>query len=290
MDPGLAVAVLAACVWGTYLYVLKRYFPNYSASVIVVVVHPIAIALYLPVAFATLPAGGPSPTRLLAVGGPGVALIAVANSLAFVAFVRAIAVGEISYVAPISKIVPVFVLPLEILLLGEFLTPLQLAGVALATVAVYVANFQGGAWLDPVRRAAGSRAAGFALLSAALFAVGDVGRRVTLQELAVPPSVFVIALLGGMALLLAPHAARNWPDDLRGELPKVLGAGALVAVGEHTTAVAFSLLPASIASPVINVQAVVAVLLGGVLLREEALALGLLAAALAVGGVTLIAL
>jgi drug/metabolite transporter (DMT)-like permease len=102
--------------------------------------------------------------------------------------------------------------------------------------------------------------------------------------------VFVIALLGGMALLLAPHAARNWPDDLRGELPKFLGAGALVAVGEHTTAVAFSLLPASIASPVINVQAVVAVLLGGVLLREEAFAFRLLAAALAVGGVTLIAL
>ena len=120
-----------------------------------------------------------SPVRLLLEAGPGIALIVVANSLAYVAFIRAIDIGEISYVTPIGKIVPVFVLPMEILLLGELLTPLQLAGVALATVAVYVANFQGGAWIEPIRRAAHSRAAQFALLSTALFAIGDVGRRVT---------------------------------------------------------------------------------------------------------------
>jgi drug/metabolite transporter (DMT)-like permease len=290
MDPGLVVAVLAACVWGAYLFALKRYFPTYSASVIVVVVHPIAIALYLPVAIGTMPAAGPSPVQILLDGGVGIAVIVVANSLAFMAFIRAIAVGEISYVAPISKIVPVFVLPIEILLLGEFLTSLQLAGVVLATVAVYVANFQGGAWLAPLRRAVHSRAAQFALLSAALYAVGDVGRRVTLQELAVPPPLLVIALLGGMAIVLAPQAARTWPGGVREDLPKFLAAGVAVALGEHTTAVAFSVLPASIASPVINTQAIVAVVLGGLVLREEAFALRLLAAALAVCGVTLIAI
>ena len=93
-----------------------------------------------------------------------------------------------------------------------------------------------------------------------------------------------------MALLLAPLAALNWSGDVRGELPKFLGAGAFVALGEHATAVAFSLLPASIASPIINVQAVIALLLSGILLREEAFALRLLAAALAAHGVTLIGL
>lgn len=290
MDMGLAVAVLAAFVWGSYLFALKRYFPSYSASVIVAVVHPLAIALYLPVAVGSMPAAGPSPLRLLLDGGVGIAVIVVSNSLAFMAFIRAIAVGEISYVAPISKIVPVFVLPLEILLLGEHLTSLQLAGIALATVAVYVANFQGGAWLAPLRRAAHSRAAGFALLSAALYAVGDVGRRVTLQELAVPPSLLVVALLGGMAVVLAPQAIRTWPGGVREDLPKFLVAGAVVAAGEHTTMIAFSILPASIASPIINTQAIVAVVLGGLVLREESFALRLLAAALAVCGVTLIAI
>lgn len=56
MDPGLGIAVLAAVVWGVYLFVLKRYFPAYPASVIVVV-HPIAIGLELPVTLASLPAG-----------------------------------------------------------------------------------------------------------------------------------------------------------------------------------------------------------------------------------------
>lgn len=54
--------------------------------------------------------------------------------------------------------------------------------------------------------------------------------------------------------------------------------------------IAFSTLPASIASPIINTQAIVAVVLGGLVLREEAFALRLLAAALAVCGVTLIAI
>jgi drug/metabolite transporter (DMT)-like permease len=52
----------------------------------------------------------------------------------------------------------------------------------------------------------------------------------------------------------------------------------------------FADLPASLASPVINTQAVVAVGLGGVLLGEEALRIRLVAAAFAVAGVTLITL
>ncbi|MFC6903670.1 DMT family transporter [Halalkalicoccus tibetensis] len=286
MDPGLLASVLAALLWGSYLFALKRYFSGYSASVITVVVHTIAIALYAPVAIASVP---PDALGTLAAGGPGLATIVVANALAFVAFIRAIEAGEISYVAPISKIVPVFVLPLEIVLLGEYLTPVQISGVVLATLAVYVANFTGGSLLDPIRQALRSPAAGFALLSAALYAVGDVGRRVTLQELALPTELFVVGLLGGMVVVLSPHAARSW-TPIRGDLPKFLAAGLLVAVAEHLTALAFSLVPASIASPIINTQAIVAVVLGGVLLREAAFRTRLVAAVLAVIGVTLIAL
>lgn len=286
MDPGLLASVLAALLWGIYLFALKRYFAGYSASVIIVVVHTIAIALYLPVAATAVP---PEALGSLVSGGPGLAVIVVANSLAFIAFIEAIDAGEISYVAPISKIVPAFVLPIEIVLLGEYLTPIQLFGVVLTTLAVYVANFTGGSLLDPIRYALGSRAAGFALLSAALYAVGDVGRRVTLQELALPPELLVLGLLGGMVIVLSPLAARSW-EGVGDDLPKFLAAGVLVAVAEHLTALAFSLVPASIASPIINTQAIVAVVFGGVLLREEAFRTRLVAAVLAVVGVTLIAL
>ncbi|MCL7416927.1 MAG: DMT family transporter [Halalkalicoccus sp.] len=286
MSLGLVASVLAALLWGSYLFALKRFFSNYSASVIIVVVHSIAITLYLPVALTTVPRGA---VGALVDGAPGLATIVLTNSLAFMAFIRAIEAGEISYVAPISKIVPAFVLPIEIVFLGAYLTPVQLFGVALVTLAVYVANFTGGSLLEPIRYAARSRAAGFALLSAALYAVGDVGRRVTLQELALPPGLLVLGLLSGMALVLSPLAVRTW-DGIDGDAPKFLAAGLLVAVAEHLTALAFSLVPASVASPIINTQAVVAVVLGGVLLDERAFRTRLIAAALAVCGVGLIAL
>jgi len=37
-----------------------------------------------------------------------------------------------------------FVLPMEVLLLGEVLAPVQVAGVVVATAAVYVANYEPG--------------------------------------------------------------------------------------------------------------------------------------------------
>jgi drug/metabolite transporter (DMT)-like permease len=85
-------------------------------------------------------------------------------------------------------------------------------------------------------------------------------------------------------------AIKNRPGLPRKNLPKFVAAGAIVAVGEHLTTVAFGALPASIASPIINTQAIVAVVLGGILLGERHFRLRLVAAVLAVVGVTLLSL
>jgi len=66
--------------------------------------------------------------------------------------------------------------------------------------------------------------------------------------------------------------------------------GGVLAAGEYVTTLAFALVPASIASPIINTQAIIAVLLGGILLGEQYFRTRLLAALLAVVGVTMIAL
>jgi hypothetical protein len=62
-----------------------------------------------------------------------------------------------------------------------------------------------------------------------------------------------------------------------------------VTLGEHVTSLAFTALPSSVASPLINIQAVVAVVLGGLGLRESAFGARLLAAGLAVASVPLVA-
>lgn len=76
----------------------------------------------------------------------------------------------------------------------------------------------------------------------------------------------------------------------RRDAPKFLAGGALVALGEHLTTVAFAALPASVASPVINTQAIIAVVLGGIVLGERYFRIRLVAALLAVVGVGMIAL
>jgi drug/metabolite transporter (DMT)-like permease len=287
---GLLSAVAAAFVWGGYLFALKRYFDGYPATVLTVLVNAFAVLWYLPLTLTRVPPGAVPTAGDLGLSGFGVLVVTVvATAVAFVVFLRALTLGDVSYVAPINKLVPVFVLPLEVGILQQALDALEIAGVFVATTAVYVANYRRGALLDPLRRAAGSRPAQLALLSAACYAVSDLGKRVVLQELRVPIELWVPALLVGVLVVLLPSALRSWPAGLLADLPKFALAGALVAVGEHVTSLAFAAIPASIASPIINTQAVVAVLLGGIVLREAQFRVRLVAAGLAVAGVTLIA-
>ena len=287
--PGIAYAVAAAFVWGGYIFALKRYFSPYPGTVLTVGINAAAVAWYLPI---TATRGGfgrlPSPGEIWLVEVAVTLGTVVATAAAFLLFLRALDLGEVSYVAPISKIIPVFVLPIEVLVLHQRLTPIQVTGVVVATLAVYVANYRRGPLFAPLRKAATARSAQFALASAACFALGDVGKRLVLQEYGIPLTVWVPFLLGGVLVVVLPLAIREWVP-LRGALPRFVLAGGGVAVAEHATSLAFSLVPASIASPIINTQAVVAVVLGGILLREEAFGIRLAAAGLAVVGVGLIA-
>jgi drug/metabolite transporter (DMT)-like permease len=290
ISPGIGYAVAAAFVWGTYIFVLKRFFSGYPGTVLTVVVNAVAVAWYLPIAVPRVRAAGlPAPAAFSAVDVGVVVGTVLATAAAFLIFLRALAIGEVSYVTPINKIVPVFVLPIEVLLLHQRLTAVQVAGVVVATLAVYIANYRTGSLLDPLRKAATARPAQLALLSAACYAVSDVGKRVALQELSIQPELWVPTLLLGVLVVVLPLALREWVP-VREDLPKFAVAGAGVAVGEHVTSLAFQQIPASIASPIINTQAIVAVVLGGVVLRERAFATRLVAAGLAVCGVGLIAL
>lgn len=290
MDLGLAYSVVAALLLGAYLYAIKRYFEPYPSVVYVLLVEAAAFGWYLPIALFTfdgplLPAGAGIELPVVAVG------VSLLTAVALLSFVAALRRGAVSYVAPISKLVPVFVLPIEVLVLGEILSPLQVAGVLTATVAVYVANYEPGELLEPFRRALVTPAAQLALLSAATFGVVDVGKRYLMQELSLAPQVFLPVMFGLVSLSVAPIAfRREWPDRTRRDLPRFLAAGLIVAVANHIVLLAFQLVPASIASPIVNTQAVVAVILGGVLLREENFGIRLVAAGLAVGGIAMIAL
>jgi drug/metabolite transporter (DMT)-like permease len=290
MEPAIGVAVLAALVWGGYIYLLKRSFARYPHAWLLVVFYIFAVLWYLP---AVAVEADRVVESAAAFGLPELGILvwtAFTTVAALLLFLKALAAGEVSYVTPINKIVPVFVLPIEILLLGQVLTPLQVLGVVVATFAVYVANYDSAGLFRPIAKAANSRPAQLALLSAVCFAVGDVGRRVALQDLAIAERLWVPLFFGTMTVMLLPMAVTQRPSLSRQEIPKFVAVGALVALGEHLTTLSFGALPASIASPIINTQAIVAVVLGGILLGERHFRLRLLAAVLAVVGVALLSL
>lgn len=288
MAAGLFYALAAAFLWGSYLFGLKRYFAAYPGAVVIVLVDGLALCLYLPVstAIAGVPAVPAFDAGLVALIVAAIALAA----LGFLTFLRALASGDVSLVAPVSKIVPVFVLPLEVLFFDEFFGPLQVAGIVVVTAGVYLANYQGGGVFTPLENLVSSRAVQFALVSAACYAVSDLAKRVVLQDAGVPIRLWVPLQLGGIALLVLPLALRHWPAGVVADLPKFLVFAVVVALAQQATAVTFAVTSASVASTIINLQAVIAVVLGGVVLGEEHLRTRLAAAALAVVGVGLIAL
>jgi drug/metabolite transporter (DMT)-like permease len=285
LDPGFAYAVLAALLWGTFLYVNKRYFPEYPSAAFMAATFALAAVWHLPVTIERRS----EPVALSLADWAFVAWTVLALAVGLLLLFRALGVGDVSYVAPISKTTPAFVVPIEVALLGQRLSALQVGGVVLATLAVYVANYRGQGLLAPLRTAVSARPAQLALASAATLGVLNVSQRVVLQEIGLDPMVWLPVKLGGAAVLLAPVAVRTPLPDLRADLPKLLAAGALLAAGEHAIVRAFDALPASLASPVVSTQAIVAVLLGGVLLGEKYLRVRLAAAAVAALGVVLIA-
>ena len=285
LPPGILVALAAAVPWGVYVSAAKRYFDGVPATTLTVLVNGFALAWYVPVAATRVsPADLPAPSALGIAGALALVGSVVGIGAGYVLSIEALALGELSYVVPINRTVPLFVLPLELVLLDAVVPPLAVAGILVVTFGVYVANYRGGDPVEPLRRAATSHPARLALLSAAAYAVGDVSKRAALDRVGPPPEALVPVVLGGVALLFLPAAVRSWPDE-RPEVGVFVAVGLLVAVAEHLTTLAFAALPASIAAPVVNTQAVVAVLLGGRVLGEERLGGRLAAAALAVFGI-----
>jgi drug/metabolite transporter (DMT)-like permease len=283
--------VAAALIFGVYLFVYKHSFDGLPSTVYVAAIEVLGLGWYATIAALTWPAGEPivppglGTTAVVALVGV-CAVLAAANLIS----IHALKLGDVSYVAPLNKLAPAFVFPIELVVLAASPAPLQVVGLAVAVVAIYVANYEGGTPLTPFRRAASYRPAQLALVGAALFAVSDVGQRALLTRTELAPQAVALATFVGVPLAVLPFALPrvDWPT-LRPALPGIAALAGLFAVGVHLTTISFAVAPASVVSPIVNTQAVVAVLLGGVILREDGLARRFAAAVLAVGGVALIA-
>jgi drug/metabolite transporter (DMT)-like permease len=215
-----------------------------------------------------------------------------------VASVRALQVGEVSYVAPLSKLAPPVVLLVEVVGLGERLSPPQVVGLCAATVGVYLLEGTDGAdgeaagALGPIRRLVDSTPARLALAAAVLIGVADVGKRVLLADATVAPPTLVAVTLAGLTVGTLPIGLRRW--EARPKRPSawlgLIAVGLVLATADHLTALALATTPASVVVPVLSGQALVAVVLGGRLLGETATRRRFVATASTSLGIVLVAL
>lgn len=115
-------------------------------------------------------------------------------------------------------------------------------------------------------------------------------QRFVLQELGIDPPLWVLATRGGIALLLVPFAFRATTiTEIRSHWRGFVVVGLLNVGLAHFASVAFDQVSASIASPLVNTQSIVAVALGDLILREGVIRYRALGVLLAVAGITFIA-
>jgi drug/metabolite transporter (DMT)-like permease len=291
----LSGPVLAGCsmaITGCYLVAYKRYFVEYPTLLYLGIVEAAALAWYLLIGWGldrgvpvALPPGIGVPGLLLLVG------VVAATVGAAIASVRALQSGDVSYVAPLTQLAPPVVLGVEVALLDLAVSPLQVAGLALATAGVYVLNRDGPGLLEPFVRVVRLRPARLALLSAGLIGLADVGRRVLLSTVALPPRTLVAVTLAGLTLGTLPFGIRRWDARPTGgrAWAGLAVAGFALAAGDHLTALALVVSPASVVVPILSGRAVVAVILGGELLGEPDVGRRSLAAVVTAVGIALVA-
>ncbi len=292
MVTGITLAGCSMLLTGGYLVAFKRYFADYPALLYLGLVEGGALCWYVAIGWGLgrgLPTlVSPSLDIMTAAILLGVVVTTVA---AAVASISALKLGDVSYVAPLSELAPPIVLGIELLFLGVRLSILQIVGLIVVTAGVYLLNIDTGGLFDPLVRVVRHRPAQLALASAALIGIADVGKRIVLSELAVPPQTLVAATLAGLTIGTLPLGLRRWearPRTIR-SWTGLLGMALILAVAEHLTALALTTTPASVISPILSGQAIVAVVLGGSLLGETAVGRRTIATVLTAAGIGLIA-
>ena len=275
----LALALTASALWGLADFLGGLYSRRMSAILVLLVSQATGLAGAIALALA-LGAGAPD-ARVLAGG----ALAGVGTAVGLAAFYRALAVGTMSIVAPITATgaaIPVLVG----FVLGEVPSALQGAGMAIAVVGVVMASRAAD---QPGKSGgAGDRGVGLALLAALGIGLGLVGLDAA-AESGVLWAVIVTRTVAGSALVLAVLATRTAMRIGARDLPALALIGALDAGAVGMLALATTTGLLGVVSVLGSLYPVSTVVLAQLVLRERLSAVQAIGVAAALAGVLLIA-
>lgn len=242
-------------------------------------------------------AGGPAmpgPEFALALAVSG-GINAAATPMIMVALKR----SDLSLVAPVTSLTPLFMLATGAVVLGEFPGPAGLVGVAVIVAGAYllsVSEVRAGP-LAPLRALLRDPGARAMLVVAFLYSISAAYDKVGTR--ASSPLLWAAAIHAVTALALAPlavwrhrrrEAAVASDATIRRAMPAILLAGVLTAIGAAAQMTALMLTLAAYVIAVKRTSTLFGVLLGRSVFREERTGERLLGAAVMLAGFLLVTL
>lgn len=240
--------------------------------------------------------------------GPRIGLVLAVNSVLNVGatylFLSALRAGDLGVTFPLLVLTPLFVVPVEFVLLGELPGPWGAAGILLVVAGLYLLNFgeRREGLAAPFRALVRNPGSRRALAVALIWSVTGTVDRVGVLESS--PAFYGVGLAGGLTLLFSMILVGRWALGGRApEPPRRPGwgpsAAMLVLLVVHGALFAgmfvlqMEALDRALASYVLTVKrtgAVLAVLIGWMAFRERAVGSRLTGTAVTVGGIAILAI
>lgn len=223
----------------------------------------------------------------------------VGNLVAWSLFFASLRSGDLGITYPLLALTPVFVVPVEWVLLDELPSAFGLSGIGLVVVGVYFLNFRRASDgpLGPIAAIVRDRSARQALTVALIWSVTGTLDRVAVLESS--PAFYGFMLPAGLSVLFVPlvlRAASRSPGTEGWRRVGACGAGVLVVHGLFFAAMialqmeALTLERASYVLSIKRSGAVVAVLIGYFAFAERDLGSRLLGTVVTLAGATVLVL
>lgn len=223
---------------------------------------------------------------------------ALLNLGAITLFFSALRAGDLGITYPLLALTPLFVVPVEWLLLGDVPGAWGAAGIGLVVIGIYLLHFRARerSLVAPLRALLASPGARRALGVALIWSVSGTLDRVAI--LASSPAFYGVVFAGGLSVLFLPVLAWDARRSERSPREGLASAGGwMLAVHGLLFAAMFILqmeaLELALASYVLSIKrtgAILAVLLGWLAFREEGLRYRLVGTVVTLAGVTVLVL
>jgi len=217
----------------------------------------------------------------------------VLNLINWILFMYAIKISDLSLVAPLVTLTPLFLLLTSPFIIGEIPTYLGMAGVLLIVVGSYVLNIKKSekGLLAPFKSLLKQKGPRIMILVAFIWSITSVYDKIGVQNSS--PLFWVIAMNGFSACLMLPlvwNLSKNIKVQVRNTWKLLLGVGFANITLLYFQFTALTLTLVSYVISIKRTSAIFSVIFGFFIFKEKGIKERLLGAVIMVGGVVLITL